>query len=85
MKDNGGSAFPIAERFYHDERTGNTVFVSNTGLTLRDYFAAKAMAANLEAAHAQEWSFDGHDSFDDMIAHYSYGLADAMLRARVTP
>lgn len=45
------------------------------GMTLRDYFAAKAlqgMCANGDACHRG----------DDVIAEGAYWLADAMLRAR---
>lgn len=47
------------------------------GMTLRDYFAAKAMQAAISSSDRD---------FDDMggadIAAYSYSLADAMLAAR---
>jgi hypothetical protein len=42
------------------------------GMTLRDYFAAKALAAPY--AH--------HESNPDIAAEWAYQLADAMLRAR---
>lgn len=51
-------------------------FASN-GMTLRDYFAAKAMQAALEGgleADAGQW--------DEICAARSYAIADAMLKER---
>jgi aminoglycoside/choline kinase family phosphotransferase len=49
--------------------------LAQQGMSLRDYFAAKAMQGNI--AHA------GLSSCNDaMIAHWAYDLADAMLDAR---
>jgi hypothetical protein len=44
------------------------------GMTLRDYFAAKAMQAIL--------SDQNYSSPDDKLAEASYWIADAMLKAR---
>ena len=44
-----------------------------TGMTLRDYFAAKAMQG-----FQGEWVYDNSDE----IASKAYALADAMLKAR---
>jgi len=64
------------------------------GITLRDYFAAKAMPAVygcLERSQLNEGEDildldvdeDGTPSSDAMlVAKWSYGLADAMLKAR---
>ena len=81
-KNTGGAAFPdpAAERKYADcegyER----------GMTLRDYFAAKAMQALTQSEQflreASEWrKIDGED-VEDAIAGSAYDLADAMLKAR---
>lgn len=59
-----------------------------TGMTLRDYFAAKAMQAFItlqEEALTRDgfscdWSKDGTSS--EIISEQAYGVADAMLRAR---
>ena len=48
--------------------------VTNNGMTLRDYFAAKAMQAIL--------SDPNYSSPDDKLAEASYWIADAMLKAR---
>jgi hypothetical protein len=45
----------------------------STGMTLRDYFAAKAMPALIA---------ESPNADDDIIAQLAYGLADAMLIAR---
>lgn len=61
--NNGGPAFPIGST---PEEWGN-------GMTLRDYFAAKAM---------QNYICD--DYTPDAIAKAAYEMADAMLKARET-
>ena len=65
--EDGGPAFPLAE-------PGNCVSASE-GMTLRDYFAAKAM----QGFCAREVSIEC--SADD-IADDAYAMADAMLAAR---
>jgi hypothetical protein len=65
-KETGGSAFPVEET----DRSAES-----PGMTLRDYFAAKAMQGYLAA-----FGYDG-DS-DSNIAHNAYQMADAMLKAR---
>jgi hypothetical protein len=47
------------------------------GMTLRDYFAAKAMQASLQHPEA-----DHDESCLDAHAEWAYSMADAMLRAR---
>ena len=47
------------------------------GMTLRDYFAAKAMAAILQTDDDLKWDDD-----QNSLASASYGYADAMLRVR---
>jgi hypothetical protein len=59
----GGPAFPVAD-YKH-------------GMTLRDYFAAKAMQAEI--------SFSGYFNSErnpESIAERSYEIADAMLKVR---
>jgi hypothetical protein len=64
----GGPAFPVVIDM------GLTVDWSK-GMTLRDYFAAKAMQAYL--AH------DGADHVNEIgVARWAYEMADAMLKAR---
>ena len=64
MKQNdGGPAFPTAESHGDDFE----------GMSLRDYFAAKAMQGFVVRIGKHE---------ADLISHDSYILADAMLKAR---
>ena len=57
------------------------------GMTLRDYFAAKAMPVAMETLR-QDWTKDDGDEWywnpseRELIAKYAYQLADAMLKAR---
>ncbi|SUC17330.1 Uncharacterised protein [Proteus vulgaris] len=61
----GGAAFPVPATELHG---------TDTGMTLRDYFAAKYMQAAKSNPNC------GYD-FDD-LAHDAYQMADAMLKAR---
>ena len=64
IKNNGGPAFPVPNLESDPEFNG---------MTLRDYFAAKAM---------QNYICD--DYTPDAIAKAAYEMADAMLKARET-
>jgi hypothetical protein len=67
-KPTGGPAFPV----YDDH--GN--YVNNGGLSIRDYFAAKAMqAAATNPAGADGFTFEER-------AQWAYLQADAMLKER---
>ena len=67
--NNGGPALPIV---------GTHEQVLETGMTLRDYFAAKAMAV--------VWTEIPDDADRDLaldrLGRYAYEMADAMLKAR---
>lgn len=68
-KDNGGPAFPLVEP------AGEMCSVS-PGMSLRDYFAAKAMqAAATNPVGAEGFTFEER-------AAWAYAQADAMLEAR---
>ena len=70
-KDTGGPAFPV-----HPDMAAQLGCVpssSDAGMSLRDYFAAKAMQG-----FQDEWVYDNSDE----IASKAYALADAMLKAR---
>ena len=62
----GGPAFPWCGDL-------NECPTINLGMTMRDYFAAKAMQGFQE-----QWVYDNSDD----IACKAYALADAMLKAR---
>ena len=70
-KDDGGRAFP-SELGY--------------GITIRDYFAAKAMATMLPnydiPSLFEEILDEGDKSMPELIAIDAYVMADAMLEAR---
>ena len=74
-KDNGGPAFPISDVMALDPRTIDEMVSLAHGMTLRDYFAAKAMQGML-ACPVQVAS----DQY--MTARDAYSVADAMLEAR---
>lgn len=67
--ETGGPAFPGA--VMDDDRTFTAEDCGQGGMSLRDYFAAKAMQGLMDAAMPM-----------DEIAPVSYEMADAMLKAR---
>jgi len=74
-QDNGGRAFPVDSVVERDEKGHLHGFeISSGGMTLRDYFAAKAMQGRLANP---DWL-----ASDDRTASDAYEIADAMLRAR---
>ena len=68
--NNGGPAFPVWEL----NGSGNPEMTC-FGMTLRDYFAAKAMQADLTAG-----GIEGCDV--EAAAAMAYEMADAMIKAR---
>lgn len=70
--NDGGPAFPGGFR----ETDDDNVHPFYQGMTLRDYFAAKAMQAY---SSSPEWRVDMPQ---DGTALAAYRMADAMLRAR---
>ncbi len=70
INDDGGAAFPVV----HPDGKGVQYF----GMSLRDYFAANAMAGLLTARHPDHFGQDGAE----VLANDSYAIADAMLEAR---
>jgi len=78
--NDGGPAFPMPIAGCNDGSVYNTLEQSSGelgGMSMRDYFAAKAMQGFNANSHDQmvSWSFE-------TVADYSYKQADAMLRAR---
>lgn len=63
----GGPAFPVNQQLPE----GMANLTPETGMTLRDYFAAKAMQGLMDAAMPMP-----------EIADAAYDMADAMLKAR---
>lgn len=70
--NNGGPAFPIQGQQF-DIGEGPMVIPGNNGMTLRDYFAAKAMLGYFSSPEELSAS---------QIAGLAYVFADAMLEAR---
>ncbi|HGU9880515.1 TPA: hypothetical protein ACNJ4A_000515 [Citrobacter freundii] len=70
-QNNGGPAFPYSARLVAPDTYEH---LTNGGMTLRDYFAAKFMqgvCANPDKLYD-----------DETLAKEAYAMADAMLRAR---
>ena len=70
---------------------GNT-WASDMGMSLRDYFAAKAMDRMIARAERQMeenvkdgTSMDEWECYHDLIAEQSYLIADAMMRQKTKP
>jgi hypothetical protein len=70
--EDGGSAFPVPG--WPDDASFN-------GMTLRDYFAAKALPVVQAGCQMSRADFLHPDQFE-MAAIDAYKLADAMLKAR---
>jgi hypothetical protein len=75
--DEGGYAFPIPLAQTNDGGIRHASEYGNTGMTLRDYFAAKAMQAIYTAGIPS-----GVEMKYDEVATGAYAAADAMLKAR---
>ena len=72
MKENtGGPAFPRDHR--HD---------GHNGMTLRDYFAAKAMPSLIGQWTENVRHLKQGQSLADFVASQAYAYSDAMLKAR---
>ncbi|AEZ50850.1 hypothetical protein DC1_00032 [Burkholderia phage DC1] len=74
----GGPAFPIADPFALRPRDETELERIASGMSLRDYFAAKALAGWIASTEPQRNPVE----VADRIAAGCYALADAMLRAR---
>lgn len=77
----GGPAFPTKKRVLRD---GYAIpdFEPTHGMTLRDYYAGKAMEALIAKSSGQDST--GGKNGVPLIAKYAYEYADAMLKARGT-
>ena len=83
--NNGGPAFPCEvgpASDGHTIQTGNMQWMQ-PGMTLRDYFAAKAMQIMWDAYDKGYCGLNNQDEPNvTTIAQGAYQMADAMLRAR---
>lgn len=72
-KDEGGNAFPVSGD-QHDS--------DFNGMTLRDYFAAKAMQGMLAYPGCESRGSHHNNNDPCGVAEMAYGYADAMIAAR---
>ena len=85
--EDGGPAFPVevsagADGYLVGRQTGSQSGYA-TGISIRDYFAAKAMQIMWDAYHEGYCGLTNHDTpSNDVIAEGAYQLADAMLAER---
>lgn len=78
-QNHGGSAFPYSG-VHKDEKVN--LIVDSHGMTLRDYFAAKAMAAIVRRWDGHSFGGGPESPQYKELAEDAYYIADAMLRAR---
>lgn len=70
-QDTGGPAFPCSAL----QPGGPTMYADSEGMTLRDYFAAKALQGMLAE--------NGGGAMSNVkLAEWAYDIADSMLKAR---
>ncbi len=82
-RDDGGPAYPLPIATAQDGSMYTALEVSagkGGGMTLRDYFAAKAMAAMIETSAAPAMS--GFGGYEAHCVKAAYIMADAMLKER---
>lgn len=74
--NDGGAAFPVPQKLsgYIDDGANGCEFVPYRGMTLRDWFAGKALAGILANSN--------REGTPKEYAHDAYEQADAMLAAR---
>ena len=78
-KNTGGPAFPCSALVYNEDGKDPTTIIHD-GMTLRDYFAAKAMHA-IMAPNPVTGQYPQTIEFE-ACAIGAYQMADAMLKAR---
>ncbi len=76
----GGSAFPFSIEF--DNPDGSKCVAYSHGMTLRDYFAAKAMQGLLAGSPSTLSALSDRTNSDGSVSDVAYKMADAMLKAR---
>ena len=74
-KNTGGPAFPVPGYKFVDDQHFTKYAKALPGMTLRDYFAAKAIQASLPDPAYSTWDAERH-------ARRAYSVADAMIAAR---
>ena len=83
IKETGGPAFPREDYQANGYKRGFEG-IGQEGMSMRDYFAAKAMQGDWSAQDDRQGYFDNDVSDDVFIgrARVYYRMADAMLKAR---
>lgn len=94
MKNREKSAFPFGEKYVTKDLVGHTTQhrkgALDEGMTLRDYFASKALQG-IRSSHEilramamdrKNCARNEDDTTDDYIAQECYRQADAMLKER---
>ena len=74
----GGPAFPRPASEAHQ----HGMHSPQDGMTLRDYFAAKAMQGLIERETTGAFNFETHKDDPWRVALWAYDVADQMLRVR---
>ena len=85
--DESGSAFPRVDNSIDKGTSGaNVDHHGDPGMTLRDYFAAKAMIAVMDDWRSTRGRIqqEGFDECVSPMASEAYLMADAMVKARET-
>lgn len=78
-QNNGGPAFPEIGNV-----ACNSDWQSESGMTLRDYFAAKAMQGVMASGTAMSIGTNHEEAMVGMARAF-YSMADAMIKARELP
>ena len=66
------TAFPIV--------ADSLTYICDPGMTLRDYFAAKAM--QIHGTALSDMAVTSEEAWDELVSKRAYKTADAMLKAR---
>ena len=74
----GGPAFPVLHNI--DGNWTKEPLEKYSGMTMRDYFAAKAM--QMHGYGLMNAKTNGPEDWDEQVAERAYMTADAMLKAR---
>jgi hypothetical protein len=72
-------AFPVSALVYNEQGKDPTTIIHD-GMTLRDYFAAKAMQADM-STYSEDLIYEKSEWFEARATQW-YAVADAMLKAR---
>ena len=80
MSNTGGPAFPTPKIVVNEQGQITGFAVDADGMTLRDYFAAKAMQADM-STYSEDLIYESSEWFEARAEKW-YGVADAMLKVR---